>query len=109
MASFKLAAHTIFQDRKEGRVVKQFLLDSGIIVMYENFWDQITLISLFHNELCPINQKIQFNKIKSLMVQTKSLVNLNKRANYIKLTLLDIMAGFAGTTIKQEKVEVRKG
>lgn len=65
---FKLATYYIFHDRKGGRVIKQFLLESGQIVVYENFWNQVTLVSLFEARLDPVRQKEVFETVKGVVL-----------------------------------------
>lgn len=106
MASFKLASYTIFKDRKDGIIKKQFLLDSGLVVMYETYWNQWTVISIFEAKVVPVYQKTMFDSIKALISIQKSLSNIHKKSNEIKLSIQDIMIGFEGCVLKQVKNKV---
>lgn len=94
---FKLASNTIFKMRKKRTTKKQFLLESGHIIMYEDFWTQCTLVCIFNNPVLPVQQKHCFDKLKNLIFQCKSIANINKKFHEVKLGILDIMTGLEGT------------
>lgn len=106
MASFKLASYTIFKDRKDGITKKQFLLDSGLVVMYETYWNQWTIISIFEAKVIPVYQKTMFDNIKILISIQKSISNIHKKSNEIKLSIQDIMIGFESSVLKPVKNKV---
>jgi len=96
MTWFKQASYSIFKHKTEGKQVKQFLLESGLIVMQEEFWSQCTLIWLFEPLLQPIKQKHIFQNLKTLISQYKSLAYINKKFNELKLGIMDVMTGLNG-------------
>lgn len=96
MKSLKEASYAIIKLKKNRNQRKEFLLESGLIVMYEDFWSQCTLITIFEGPPQPISQKATFTQVKALVLQYKSVTNINKKFNEWKLGVQDIMSGLDG-------------
>jgi hypothetical protein len=54
----------------------------------------------------PVYQKTIFDNIKLLISNQKSLSNIHKKSNEIKLSVQDIMTGFEGSALKSVKSKV---
>lgn len=96
MKAFKEASHTFFKMKRDNKIRKQFFLESGKIAILEDLWGQGVLICVFEAWLSPIQQKNSFRKLKNVVMQPKSMVNLMKKSNEIKLAIIDIMTGLNG-------------
>ena len=96
MVLIKEASYHLFKMKKRNNARKVLKLDSGFIIMHEDFWSQWILIAIFKSLIDPIQQRSCFERLKTLISQNKSLANINKKFNEVKLGIQDIMTGLDG-------------